>query len=77
MLLHQAEPAQYLVAMKISLDLSDPQSQALAEAAQRLQVRPEDLAAAAVRDLVAKSGDFDAAAKRVLEKNTELYRRLA
>ena len=65
------------MAMKISLDLSDPQSQALAEAAQRLQVRPEDLAAAAVRDLVAQSGDFDAAAKRVLEKNTELYRRLA
>jgi hypothetical protein len=63
--------------MKISLDLPDSQSQALAEAAQRLQVRPEDLAAAAVRDLVAQSSDFDSAAKRVLEKNRELYRRLA
>jgi hypothetical protein len=63
--------------MKISLDLPDSQSQALAEAAQRLQVRPEDLAAAAVRDLVTQSSDFDSAAKRVLDKNRELYRRLA
>lgn len=63
--------------MKISLDLPDSQSQALAEAAQRLQVRPEDRAAAAVRDLVTQSSDFDSAAKRVLEKNRELYRRLA
>ena len=62
--------------MKLSLDLTDPQHRALAEAAQRLQVRPEDLAAAAVRDLVVQSSDFDSAAKRVLEKNSELYRRL-
>ena len=41
-----------------------------------LLVRPEDLAAAAVRDLVAQSAEFDAAATRVLEKNSELYRRL-
>jgi len=36
------------------------------------------LAAAAVRDLLARqSADFDVAAQRVLEKNQELYRRLA
>ncbi|MBP6670910.1 MAG: hypothetical protein KA180_15760 [Gemmatimonadales bacterium] len=63
--------------MKISLDLTEPQGRALTEAAQRLHVRPEDLAAAAVRDLVAQSAEFDAAAARVLEKNSELYRRLA
>jgi hypothetical protein len=44
----------------------------------RLAVRPEDLAAAAVRDLLAAPApDFQAAARRVLAKNEELYRRLA
>ena len=37
-----------------------------------------ELAAAAVRDLVAQPrANLDAAAKRVLTKNQELYRRLA
>ena len=64
--------------MKLSLDLTGAQEQALTEAAGRLQVRAEDLAAAAVRDLVAQpSSEFDAVARRVLEKNVELYRRLA
>lgn len=63
--------------MKLSVDLTDPMNRALAETALRLQVSPEELAAAAVRDLIVQSSDFDAAAKRVLEKNTELYRRLA
>lgn len=64
--------------MKISLDLTGAQSEALAQAADRLQVRPEELAAAAVRDLVGHVGsDFDQAARRVLEKNRELYRRLS
>jgi len=37
-----------------------------------------DLAAAAVRDLIAQpADDFNAAAQRVLNKNAELYRRLA
>jgi hypothetical protein len=41
-------------------------------------VSEAELAAAAVRDLVAQPrADFDAAAKRVLTKNQELYRRLA
>ena len=39
---------------------------------------PEDLARAAVADLLTtRDGDFEAAAKRVLQKNQELYRRLA
>jgi hypothetical protein len=64
--------------MRLSFDLTGPQEQALAEAATRLRVRPEDLAAAAVRDLVAQAGpEFDQVARRVLEKNAELYRRLA
>jgi hypothetical protein len=64
--------------MSLAIELSDQQAQALAEAAQRLQVAEADLAAAAVRDLVSQlNGDFEAAAERVLEKNRELYRRLA
>ena len=64
--------------MKFSVHLSDPQGQALAEAARRLQVPPEELAAAAVRDLVAQPApEFEAAAQRILAKNAELYRRLA
>ena len=39
---------------------------------------PEDLARAAIADLLATPGDdFKAAAERVLRKNEELYRRLA
>jgi hypothetical protein len=64
--------------MTLAIDLSDHQAQALAQAAARLQVSESELAAAAVRDLIAQpAADFDAAAQRVLEKNAELYRRLA
>jgi len=64
--------------MALAIDLSDHQARALAEAAARLQVPEADLAAAAVRDLIAQpADDFDAAARRVLSKNAELYRRLA
>jgi hypothetical protein len=64
--------------MAIAIELSDHQAQALSEAAARLQVPEAELAASAVRDLLAhQSADFDAAAQRVLEKNQELYQRLA
>ena len=64
--------------MRLSFDLTGAQEQALAEVASRLRVRPEELAAAAVRDFVAQPGpEFDQVARRVLEKNAELYRRLA
>jgi predicted transcriptional regulator len=64
--------------MAIAIELSDHQAQALSEAASRLKVPEAELAAAAVRDLLAhQSADFDVAAQRVLEKNQELYRRLA
>jgi hypothetical protein len=64
--------------MALAIDLSDHQAQALAEAAHRLQVSESELAAAAVRDLIAQpAADFDAAAQRVLAKNAELYQRLA
>ena len=64
--------------MTLAIDLSDHQARALSEAAARLQISESELAAAAVRDLLAQpAADFDAAAHRVLEKNADLYRRLA
>ena len=64
--------------MSVSLDLNDEQQAALREIAARLQVAPEQLAAAAVRDLLtSRDAEFDDAARRVLEQNRELYRRLA
>lgn len=64
--------------MNISISLPEEAERRLAETAKRLNVRIEDLAAAAIRDLVTPPGeDFDGAAQRVLEKNRDLYRRLA
>ena len=64
--------------MTVSLELSSEQSERLADTARRLNVAVEDLAAAAVRDLVSRSEqDFQSAAQHVLAKNRELYRRLS
>ena len=64
--------------MKLAIELTEQQAERLREGAARLGVEPEQLALAAVADLIASVGlDFDAAAQRVLEKNEELYRRLA
>ena len=63
--------------MSISLDLDDDQSKRLQQRAIELGVDPRDLAKAAVNDLLARpADDFDRAAKSVLDKNRELYRRL-
>ena len=64
--------------MKITIDLSPAQIERLRQEAERLGLAPEDLARAAVADLLATPGeDFNRAAERVLQKNEELYRRLA
>jgi hypothetical protein len=64
--------------VKVTIDLSPGQAERLRQEAERLGLTPEDLARAAVADLLAtRDADFEAAAKRVLEKNQELYRRLA
>jgi predicted transcriptional regulator len=53
--------------MTISLQLPDDAERRLAEAARRLNVPVQDLAAAAVRDLVTQPvQDFETAATRVL-----------
>jgi len=64
--------------MRLSIDLSAAQAERLRLEAERLGLPPEDLARAAIVDLLASAGeDFKVAAERVLKKNEELYRRLA
>ena len=64
--------------MKIAIELNAAQSERLQSIAAELGVDAELLAQAAVADLVsANAEDFESAASRVLEKNRELYRRLA
>jgi len=64
--------------MSISLELNDEQSARLEERARQLGVDPRELARAAVNDLLTRpADDFDRAARFVLEKNRELYRRLS
>jgi hypothetical protein len=64
--------------MKLSTELSATQAERLRQEATRLGVTAERLASAAVSDLLARErDDFEAAARRVVEKNRELYRRLA
>ena len=64
--------------MKLSIDLNDVQIGLLRQAAARLGVPVEDLARAAVSDLLGgEDEEFAEAARRVLEKNEDLYKRLS
>lgn len=64
--------------MNISVRITEAQRKRLEETARRLRIPVEELAAAAVRDLLAQpEPDFEAVASRVLEKNRELYDRLS
>ncbi len=64
--------------MTLNLELDEQQIQRLQDAARRLNVSVGDLAKAAINDLLAKPDkDFERAATHVLNKNAELYKRLA
>ncbi|MFZ5893129.1 MAG: DNA-binding protein [Myxococcota bacterium] len=64
--------------MVLAVELTESQLEALRQRAKALGISPEQLAAAAVADLVTKRAeDFENAAALVLSKNSELYRRLA
>jgi len=64
--------------MKLAIELNSNESEQLQVVAARLGVRVEELARAAVSDLLSSSGeDFEAAAAEVLRKNRELYERLS
>jgi len=64
--------------MPISLQLDDEESRRLERVARELKVDASELAKAAINDLVSRpADDFDRALSYVLDKNRELYRRLA
>jgi antitoxin FitA len=63
--------------MTITIDLRPEQYERLAELARRQGLTAEELARRGVDDLLARESAFQAAAGYVLEKNAELYRRLA
>lgn len=64
--------------MKLAIEVTPEQQKRLKATADRLNIPVESLAAAAVRELVAlPSAEFEAAADELLNKNQELYERLA
>jgi hypothetical protein len=64
--------------MKLAFELPPAQADKLREEAERLGLTPEDLARAALADLLGTpDAEFRAATARILQKNEELYRRLA
>lgn len=64
--------------MKLAIELNDSEAGRIREEAGRLGVTPEALARAALSDLLARDDDdFAQVARLVIDKNRELYRRLA
>jgi antitoxin FitA len=62
----------------ITISLSEEQLEGLRERARQAGVAPEDLVRASLEEwLSAPDKDFAEAARHVLQKNAELYRRLA
>ena len=70
--------ARYSTGMKLAFELPPAQAEKLRDEAQRLGLTPEELARAALADLLGTpDAEFRAAATRILMKNEELYKRLA
>ena len=64
--------------MKIAIELSPAQADKLRAEAQRLGLSVEELARAALTDLLSTpDGEFQNVVRRVITKNQELYKRLA
>jgi hypothetical protein len=64
--------------MKLAFELPPAQAERLRQEATRLGLAPEELARAALADLLGTpDAEFRAAAAKILEKNGELYKRLA
>src|SRR6266567_3908606 len=62
--------ARYSTSMKLTIDLSSAQAERLRQEAERLGLAPEELARAAIADLLATPDEeFKRAAERVLRKN--------
>ena len=62
----------------LTFQIEDKKADALRKKADRFGLEPEQFLKASVEDLIGQPNpDFDKAARRVLSKNQELYRRLA
>ena len=62
----------------ITVQIDDAKAEALREKAERFGLRSDQFLTASVEDLIGQPDpDFDEAARRVLSKNEELYRRLS
>lgn len=62
----------------ITVTLSEDRLQKLQELAKQFRIAPEELLRVSVEELIARpQADFQKALEYVLEKNKELYRRLA
>lgn len=62
----------------ITISVPDKSLQKLQELARRFQVTPEELVRVSLEELLARpEEDFQRALEYVLQKNAELYRRLA
>ena len=67
-----------MAAVRLAFELPADQADRLRNETAHLGLAPEELAKAALADLLADPDpDFDAAARRVLDRNRELCRRLA
>jgi hypothetical protein len=63
--------------MQLVIDLSPAQAERLRAEAERLGVKPGELAKAILADLLNRApDDFTSTAERVVKKNAALYRRL-
>ena len=64
--------------MKLAIELQPAQADKLRAEAERLGLSVEELARAALADLLSTpEPEFQAVARRVVAKNSELYKRLA
>ncbi len=62
----------------ITITLPDDRAQRLQELAARLQIAPEDLLRVSLEEILTRPDEaFQQAARYVLAKNADLYRRLA
>jgi len=66
------------VVTTLSVQIDDAKAEALRQMAERAGLHPEQLLQASLDDLLSRPApDFEEAARRVLSKNRDLYRRLA
>ena len=64
--------------MRLAIELPQAQADKLRAEADRLGLSPEDLARAALNDLLSTpDAEFQEVARRIVSKNQDLYKRLA